>query len=244
MSGWVRKRFWTEVAVAPADGGWTVHLDGRPIRTPARAPLVVPTRALADMIAAEWAAQEGQVQSDSMPATRAANSAIDKVRGQMLEVAQIVADYGATDLLCYRAEHPESLVARQAGIWDPLLDWAAGRYGVSWNVVAGVMPQPQPAPTLTRLHAQVAALDAFCLTAFHDLVSLPGSLVIGLAAAEGAFPLPDLWDAARLDNLWQAENWGADDEAEAHAARRQMAFFEAERLFRAMRGCEVPDSWA
>jgi chaperone required for assembly of F1-ATPase len=235
MSGWAKKRFWTEAVVAPAEGGWTVELDGRSIRTPAKAPLVVPTRALADLIAAEWAAQQGQIKPDTMPATRAANAAIDKVRGQHAEVAEIVTAYGGTDLLCYRVAHPAALVARQAQVWDPLLDWAARRYGVSFVQITGVMPQPQPPQTLARLGAEVQALDPFQLTAFHDLVSLPGSLVIGLAAAESAFSVDDLWQAARLDDLWQAEHWGADEEAESHAALRQVAFFQAERLFRACR---------
>jgi len=244
MSGWARKRFWTEAAVFPSDGGWTVQLDGRPIKTPAKAPLVVPTQALAAMIAAEWDAQQGEIRPETMPATRAANAAIDKVRGQQSEVAEMVAAYGATDLLCYRAEHPDALVARQAQVWDPLLDWAARRYGVDWVLVPGVMPRPQPPQTVARLQARVAALDAFQLTAFHDLVSLPGSLVIGLAAAEAAFPVHDLWQAARLDDLWQAEHWGADEEAEAAASLRAAAFFQADRLFRAMRSGETPDSWA
>jgi chaperone required for assembly of F1-ATPase len=244
MSGWVKKRFWTEAAVAPAEGGWTVRLDDRPLKTPAKAPLVVPSRALADMIAAEWAAQDGAIRPETMPATRAANAAIDKVRGQHAEVAQIVAAYGDTDLLCYRAQHPAALVDRQAQVWDPLLAWAEGRFGVRFHRVPGVMPRPQPPETLARLTAEVRALDPFRLTAFHDLVSLPGSLVIGLAAAESAFATDALWQAARLDDLWQAQHWGADDEAEAHAALRQAAFFQAERLFRAMDGSKAPDSWA
>jgi chaperone required for assembly of F1-ATPase len=244
MSGWVKKRFWTDAAVTPAAGGWTVALDGRPLRTPARAALVVPARALAEMIASEWADQGPVVRPETMPATRAANAAIDKVRGQQSEVVAIVAAYGDTDLLCYRAEHPEALVARQRQVWDPLLDWAEGRFGVRFLRVAGVMPQPQPPETLDRLTARVAALDPFRLTAFHDLVSLPGSLVIGLAAAERAFAVDHLWQAARLDNLWQAEQWGQDDEAEAHANLRRSAFFLAERLFRACAGGERPESWA
>jgi chaperone required for assembly of F1-ATPase len=244
MTGWQAKRFWTETAVAEAPGGFTVMLDGRPIKTPAKAPLVVPTRALAELIAAEWAAQQGQIRPEAMPATRAANAAIDKTRGQRAEVAALVAAYGETDLLCYRADHPEALVARQAAAWDPLLAWAAQRYGVAFEPVAGIMPHPQPAATLSRLAAEVEALDPFRLTAFHDLVALPGSLVIGLAAAEGAFAPATLWQAARIDEDWQIEHWGEDDEAKAAAAGRQAAFFEAERFFRACTADKLPDSMA
>lgn len=244
MTGWQAKRFWAEATVAEATGGWTVRLDDRPLRTPARAPLVVPTRALAELIAAEWAAQTGQVRPATMPATRAANAAIDKTRGQRTEVAALVAAYGATDLLCYRAAHPAALAARQAAAWDPLLDWAARRYGVTFVRTEGVMPAPQPQATLDRLAAEVAALDPFRLTAFHDLVALSGSLVIGLAAAEAAAAPEELWQAAILDEAWQVEHWGADAEAEAAAAARRLAFFEAERFFRACGGGRAPDSFA
>lgn len=233
MTGWQAKRFWTDTAVAEAPGGFTVTLDGRAIKTPAKAPLVVPTRALAELIAAEWAAQQGQIRPDTMPATRAANAAIDKTRGQRTEVAALVAAYGETDLLCYRAETPAGLVARQAAAWDPLLDWAAARYGVTFAPVAGIMPRPQPAATLARLASEVAAFDPFRLTAFHDLVALPGSLVIGLAAAEGAFTPETLWQASRIDEDWQIDHWGPDPEAQAAAAARSAAFFQAERFFRA-----------
>lgn len=233
MTGWTAKRFWTLAAPAEQDGGFAIHLDGRPVRTPGKQPLIVPTRALAELIAAEWNAQDGQIRPDTMPATRAANSAIEKVRTSQPEVAALVAAYGETDLLCYRADHPAELVALQSETWDPLLDWAATRYGVTWTRVTGVMPQPQPARTVARLTEQVTALDPFRLTALHDLVALPGSLVIGLAAAEGAFDPESLWSAARLDEDWQARQWGQDPQAQAAAAARKAGFLEALRFWRA-----------
>jgi chaperone required for assembly of F1-ATPase len=233
MSGWQAKRFWSEVTVARGPEGHSVLLDGKPIRTPARAPLILPTRALADLVAAEWAAQQGAIRPETMPATRSANAAIDKVRGQQSEVAALVAAYGATDLLCYRAEGPAALVARQAAAWDPLLDWAARRYGVALAVTAGVMPAPQQPGALARLAAEVVALDPFRLTALHDLVALPGSLVIGLAAADGAFDPAELWLAARIDEQWQIDQWGPDPEAQAATAGRELAFFQADRFNRA-----------
>lgn len=230
MTGWARKRFWKDATVAPVPGGWAVHLDARPLKTPAKAPLVVPTLALAELIAAEWREQGEQVRPDTMPATRAANTAIDRVRLHHAAVVAEIAAYAETDLLCYRAEGPAELAARQSAHWDPLLHWAEARFDVRFDRIAGVMPRPQPPETLSRLGQAVAAQDAFALTALHDLVTLPGSLVIGLAAAEGAFDPADLWRAARLDEDWQAELWGRDPEAEAAAALRQAAFFAAFRI--------------
>ncbi|MCB1396041.1 MAG: ATPase [Rhodobacter sp.] len=233
MSGWAQKRFWKAVEVTEVDGGYAVQLDGRSIKTPAKAALVLPTRALADLLAVEWAAQAEQINPATMPATRAANAAIDKVRGQFHEVAGLLTAYGETDLLCHRADAPAELVARQAAAWDPLLDWSGARFGVRWQVTTGVMPVVQPAETLERLGAHVASYTPFQLTAFHDLVAMPGSLVIGLAAAEGHAPIEALWQASRIDEDWQIEQWGLDDEAEALTVLRRQSFFDAARFFAA-----------
>ena len=233
MSGWARKVFWQAVTVAPGEGGFAVLLDGRPLRTPAKVPLALPSEALAGLVAYEWRAQEGSIKPETMPATRRANAAIDKVRGQKGEVAALVAAYGETDFLCYRASTPEALRARQDAAWDPLLDWAKGRYGIVLRVTEGVMPAAQPADTLRTLQVQVQGFSAFELTAFHDLVSLSGSLVIGLAAAEEARPIEALWHAARIDEHWQAEQWGSDDEAMQAAAFKRRDFIEAADFLRA-----------
>lgn len=232
MSGWARKRFWKDAAAAETEAGWEVRLDGRPLRTPAKAVLVLPTRALAERVAAEWAAQGETIRPQTMPATRTANTALDRVRPQQAAVAEAVAAYGGSDLLCYRADHPAELAARQAAGWDPLLAWAAGRYGVEWRVVTGLMPAEQPQATLARLSGAVQALDPFRLAAFHDLVALSGSLVIGLAAAEGQAAPEDLWALSRLDEDWQAELWGQDAEAAATAAQRRAAFLDAAAFLR------------
>lgn len=231
MADWAPKRFWTAATVAPAAGGFTVHLDGRPVRTPAKAPLLLPTEALARAVAAEWAAQEGRLQPETMPATRAANSAIDKVAPQRAEVAALIAAYGGSDLLCYRAEAPETLVARQAAAWNPLLDWAAGALGAPLAVAAGVVPVDQPEASLARLAAEVAALNDFELAAFHDLVALSGSLVLALAVARGRLLPEAAWQAARIDEDWQIEQWGEDEEAGRTAALRRAAFMDAHRFF-------------
>ena len=234
MSGWAAKRFWTDVTVAEAEDGFAIRLDGREIRTPAKARLLLPTAALADLVAAEWAAQDGRIRPETMPATRAANAALDKVRGQQSEVAALIAAYGATDLLCYRADAPQELVALQGAAWDPLLEWSARRFGIAWTVTTGVMPQEQPKATLDRLSAHVAGFSAFELTAVHDLVALSGSLVIGLAATEGQ-PAEPLWQASRVDEEWQISQWGADAEATALAEARRQGFLDAWRFYAACR---------
>lgn len=231
MSGWGRKVFWKEVGITETPEGFGITLDGRAIKTPAKAALALPSRAMAERVAAEWAAQEGEVDPESMPATRAANAAIDKVRGQFHEVAGLITAYGETDLLCYRAEGPEALIERQRAAWDPLLDWSAGRFGVTWEVTSGIMPTDQSPETLRRLAAHVAGFTPFELTAFHDLVAMSGSLVIGLAATEGIAPVEALWRASRIDEDWQIEQWGEDDEATKLAEHRRLAFLNAAQFF-------------
>lgn len=230
MTEWAQRRFWEKTAVAPLDGGYTVTLDGRRVKTPAKAALVVPTEALAQEIAAEWAAQDKTVDPRTMPFTRSANAAIDKVMTQHAEVAQMIADYGDADLLCYRAASPADLVARQAAAWDPLLDWAAETMGARLETRAGVMHAPQDPGALARLRAEVATLDAFHLTALHDLVSLSGSLVIGLAALRGWRAPEALWETSRVDESWQIDQWGADEEAAEVTARKRGEFLHAHRL--------------
>ncbi|GAA0308855.1 ATP12 family chaperone protein [Rhodovulum strictum] len=231
MSGWTAKRFWTAADVAEAGDGFTVLLDGRPVRTPAKAEFVLPTRAMAEAAAAEWNAQEGALRPQTMPVTRAANAAIDKVRVQHAEVAALIAAYGESDLICHRAESPAELVARQAAGWDPLLDWARTALGAPLRPGRGVLPCAQPGESLAVLGGRVAAQDAFALTALHDLVALSGSLVIGLAALEGAVaPIERLWDLSRIDETWQQEQWGVDDEAAEVAAARRRDFLQARRF--------------
>ncbi len=227
MSGWTLKRFWAEATAAPVPGGFAIHLDGRPVITPAKSLLVVPSPTLAKAIAAEWDAQQGKVDPESMPLTRAANSALDKVMPQFAAVAEMIAAYGDSDLLCYRADSPASLVARQAEDWDPLLAWAASDLGAPLTPVSGVMHRPQLPESLSALRGHVEAQDPFALTALHDLVALSGSLVIGLAALREAFKPDDLWLCSRIDERWQAEVWGADDEAAATEAKKRAAFFQA-----------------
>ncbi|MEZ5753927.1 MAG: ATP12 family protein [Paracoccaceae bacterium] len=231
MSGWKAKRFWTEARAEDCEGGFTVRLDGRGVKTPAKVPLVVPTRAMAQAIAAEWDAQVGEVKPETMPVTRAANSAIDKIVPQRVEVVEIVAAYGASDLLCYRATGPEALIARQAEGWDGVLDWVAGAMGARLVVTQGVIPVAQPAEAVAALRAQVAGLTAFQLAAFHDLVAISGSLVLALAVIHGRLSPDAAWRLSRIDESWQVEQWGEDEEAAAMEAGKRVAFGEASRFF-------------
>ncbi|MBO9451699.1 ATPase [Tropicibacter sp. R16_0] len=231
MSEWKPKRFWTNSTVVEADGGFTVELDGRRVKTPAKAGLIVPTQAMAQAIAEEWDAQEGEVDPGTMPFTRSANAAIDKVRIQHAEVADMLAAYGDSDLLCYRASHPQELVTRQDEQWSPALDWAAENLGARLKPVSGVVHEPQSREVLDVLSSQVHALGPFHLAAFHDLVSLSGSLILGFAAARNWREADEIWRISRVDELWQEEQWGADDEASEHAEIKRQSFLHAKRFF-------------
>lgn len=227
MTDWKAKRFWKDAAVVEVDGGFTVELDGRRVKTPAKRPLTLPTRTMAEAVAAEWQAQDKQIDPRTMPVTKTANAAIDKVAVQKDEVVDMLTAYGDSDLLCYRADSPEELVARQAAEWDPMLAWAATTLGVSLRTRQGIMHQPQSPEVLAELHRRTAALDAFQLAAFHDLVSLTGSLILGFAALEQAFDPDEIWALSRLDENWQAEQWGRDEVAEEEAEIKRQAFLHA-----------------
>ena len=165
--------------------------------------------------------------------TRSVNAAIDKVSPQRSEVAALIAEYGESDLLCYRAESPVALSTRQAAAWDPILHWAASALGASLSVGAGVMHITQPANSVETLRAHVAKQNAFQLTALHDLVSLSGSLIIGLAAQRNAFDIHHLWTLSRIDEDWQIEQWGHDEEADTAAEIKRAAFIHAHQFFHA-----------
>ena len=231
MSDWKAKRFWKAADVAETNHGFTVHLDGRAVKTPAKAPLVVPTRAMAQAIAKEWDAQDGLIAPDTMPVTRAANAAIDKVTHQHDEVAQMIAGYGDTDLLCYRADSPVELVARQAAAWDPLLDWAADTLEARLKPVTGIMHSPQDPKALAALAQRVHQMDAYRLTAFHDLVGMSGSLIIGFAAVHNLHDIQALWQLSRIDETWQEELWGVDEDAQKQAAKKETEFLAAKTFY-------------
>ena len=214
------KRFYTTAAVT-GDGPFGVALDGRPLRTPEREALALPTLRLADAIAAEWNGQGAEILPRSMPLTGLANAAIDRVALGTEAFADGLAAFARNELLAYRAEHPALLVAHQALGWDPWLVWARVRYDVDFVVVTGIIHRPQPAETLARIAAAYGAFDAFALAALNPVVTISGSAVIGLAVAKGAMDADMAWAIGHLDELWQAEQWGKDPLAEAGHRERQ-----------------------
>ena len=212
------KRVYRKAEAHPVETEWGIALDGRPMRTPARRELIVPSAALAEAIAAEWDAQQDEIRPATMPLTRLAATAIDRTGAQRdLDVAE-TANYAGTDLVCYRADHPPALVARQQAEWQPLIDWAMLRYDAGLAVTNGILPQPQSPAALKAFAAAVAAQDNFRLTALHALTASCGSLVIALAVLEGQLDAGAAFAASQLDETFQAEAWGEDAEA---AARRQ-----------------------
>lgn len=223
------KRFWKTVTIA--DGA--IELDGRPVRTPARAPLALPTPQLAEAVAEEWRGVGEALDPRAMPLTGLANAAIDQVAPNPAPFAADLARYGESDLLCYRADSPEPLVERQAAQWDPLLDWARTRYDVHFETTAGIIHRPQPPATIARLNEVVAALDPFRLAALSPLVTISGSLVAALALLEGAADAETVWRAAQLDEDWQAEQWG-EDELATRARQARRADFDAGTRFLAL----------
>lgn len=213
------KRFWREVAVT-ADRG--IALDARPVRTPGRLPLILPTAALAEAVANEWRAVDDTVDPAAMHLTGLANAAIERIAPDPLAFATGLASYGDSDLLYYRAETPEPLVERQTAVWDPTLAWARQRYDVHFTITTGIIHRAQPAATLTRLAEAISAHDAFALAALSPLVTLTGSLILTLALSEGAITPDDAWAAAHVDEDWQAEQWGQDQLAtDRHLLRRR-----------------------
>jgi chaperone required for assembly of F1-ATPase len=224
------KRFYREATAALAEGGLAILLDGRPVKTPARRPLVVPTEELVEAIAAEWNAQGEEIDPLAMPLTGLANAAIDRVAPDPAAFAKAIAVYGESDLLCYRAEGPQPLVQRQEERWDRLLAWAGRRYEVEFETICGIIHRRQPPETVDRLARAVASRHPFRLAALSPLVTISGSLVIALALAEGEVGLEDAWAAATLDETWQAEQWGVDPLGAAALAERRRDF-DAAYLF-------------
>ena len=224
------KRFWKTVSVEREGDGWAIKLDGRPVRTPARAALMVPSEALAEAIAGEWRAVPDEIDPRAMPLTGFANAAIDRVAPNGEAFARGLARYAEADLACYRAEGPQTLVARQEEQWGKLLAWGRRRYDVDFATTCGLMHVAQPGATVERLSHAVAALDSFRLAGLSPLVTIGGSLLAALAVEEKAITPADAWDAVSIDERWQLEQWGADKEAEAALENRRRDFFAAARF--------------
>ena len=224
------KRFWKAVSVDREGDGWEIRLDGRPVKTPARAPLVIPNEKLADAIADEWRSVEDEIDPRAMPLTGLANAAIDRVAPERQAFAGGVARYAEADLACYRSEWPPELAALQQGAWDPLLAWARRRYDVDFSTTSGLVHVPQPQATVERLAHAVAALDPFRLAGLSPLVTIGGSLIAGLAVLEKALTPEEAWEAVSIDERWQLQQWGADAEAKTALEGRERDFMAAARF--------------
>ena len=221
------KRFWKDVEVKSEDGAWGVRLDGRPIRTPARATLTVPSEELARAIAEEWRSVDDDVDPRAMPLTGTANAAIDRVEPERRAFAGGLARYAEADLASYRSEWPPDLVERQSNGWDPLLAWARRRYDVDFATTTGLLHVPQPQATIERLAHAVAELDCYRLAALSPLVTIGGSLIAALAVLEKAITAEQAWNAVSIDERWQLDQWGSDSEAQLALDNRQRDFMTA-----------------
>ena len=224
------RRFWKSAGAVKREVGWGVELDGKPVRTPAKEPLAVPTSALAEAIAEEWNSVGDTINPRDMPLTGLANAAIDRVVPDQQAFAAALARYAEGDLACYRSEGPNALVERQAECWDSLLGWARRRFDVDFRTTSGILHVDQPPATVERLRHAVAALDAFRLAGLSPLVTIGGSLIASLGVLEGALTPDMAWEAVSIDERWQLEQWGTDAEAEAALKNRRRDFLAASRF--------------
>jgi chaperone required for assembly of F1-ATPase len=224
------KRFWKEAAAVRDEDGWAIELDGKPLRTPARQRLVLPTEALAMAIANEWKGAGEEIDPRAMPLTGLANAAIDRIAADPQAFAAELAKYAESDLACYRADTPRALVLRQEESWDTLLSWARGRFDVDFCTTAGIVHVAQPDATVRRLGDVVGSLDPFRLAGLSSLVTIGGSLVAALAVLEGHLTPEQAWQAVTIDEQWQAEQWGADAEAQAALEARHRDFLAGARF--------------
>ena len=229
------KRFWTAVTVERRDGGWTVLLDGRTPKTPAHSAYALPTEAAAQLVADEWAAQGKFIDPATMPATRLAATAIDRVSQTREPVAEEIAAYAGSDLLCYLADAPTSLAVEQGRAWKPWRDWAAAELDVRLEPTEGIIHLPQPPETIDRVMAHALALDDFALTGLATAVPLLGSAVLGLAVQRGALSGEAAFDLSRLDEAFQERQWGIDEEAAVRTAGRRAEAGVLDRWFAALK---------
>ena len=230
----LRKRFYKEAGVAEAEGGFAITLDGKPIRTPSGRQVVIPSRKLADAVAAEWAAQEETIKPLSMPLTRIANSVVEGVIDRVDLVTDDLAKYFQSDLLFYRAGHPEGLVAREAAHWDPVLFWAAETLGAHFILSEGIMHVTQPDEAIQATRAALPD-DPWSVAALHVITTLTGSALLALALAHGVRDADQVWAAAYVDEDWNAEKWGVDEEAAARRAARVRDFGAAVTVLAAVK---------
>jgi len=228
-----RKRFYGKAEAAEGAGGFALLLDGKPVRTPSGRPLVAPTREIADAMAVEWNAQKEFIDPLAMPLTRLANSVVDAVVDRVEAVAEDVAKYLDSDLLFYRAGHPEALVAREAAAWDPVLFWAKDAFGAHFILGEGIVHVRQPETAITAVRAALPA-DPWSIAALHVVTTLTGSALLALALQRGRLDPDQVWAAAHVDEDWNIGQWGVDEEVAARRAARLVDFQAAARVLKAL----------
>lgn len=229
------RKFYKTVTVVAVDGGWQVQLDTRNLRTPKAALMVLPTRAVADLVAAEWDAQTAVIEMATMHATRLANTAIETIGGSRDGVADQIADYAGTDLVCYFADAPEALVARQEAAWAPMLARAEAEEGLRFERCVGIIHRPQPSETLTKVRELALSLDDFTLAGLAFGVPLFGSAVLAIGVLRGWIDGEAAYDLSRVDEAFQEAQWGVDEEAAERTARLRVEAAVLDRWFRALK---------
>jgi chaperone required for assembly of F1-ATPase len=230
------KRFYEQASVAASDEGHAIHLDGRPVKTPAKRALVVPTKMLAEIICGEWQAQAEVIDPSTMPVTRLVNTAIDGVADDQAAVFEDIVKFSGSDMVCYRADSPAELVKRQAERWDPVLDWASSTHGARFILIEGIMPQDQPTEATEALGRALRRYDTpLELAALHTITTLTGSALLTIAYADGFLEADEAWSLAHLDEDWTIEHWGTDLEAEARRQKRLIELQAAVAVFSALR---------
>ncbi|MBZ9993535.1 ATP12 family chaperone protein [Mesorhizobium sp. BH1-1-4] len=230
------RRFYKEVSVAPVEGGFAVHLDGKPVRTPGKALLALPTEAAAALVADEFAQQGETINPVTMPVMRLANTAIDGVATDPQAVLEDVLRFASSDMLCYRADAPQGLVERQNEQWDPVIDWARASLGARFNLAEGIIHVEQPRETIAVLGSHLAQrAEPLRLAAIHVMTSLTGSALLALAVDFGALDGEEAWAAGHVDEDWQIAQWGQDAEAVARRAARKRDMMAAVSLLEALR---------
>jgi chaperone required for assembly of F1-ATPase len=230
------KRFYDQVAIKDEAGGTAVLLDGKPVRTPGKAAFLLPNAALADAIAEEWRGQGARIEPETMPLTRLANSVIDGVKGHEEAVIGDILNYAGSDLICYRAQGPKGLVARQTKYWDPVVAWAKQDLGATMRLAEDVMHVAQPPASLDTIRTHLRQFDSWSLAALHVMTGLSGSALLALAVALGRLSPEEAWAAAHVDEDWQISQWGEDEEARARRESRGRDFVASARMLNSLRG--------
>ena len=223
----IKKVFWKSVTVQKDGFDYVIYLDNHLLKTPKKSLIKLPNQKLADLVAKEWVEQINEINYNIMPVNRLANAAIDKVGNNVDEVITLLGEYAGTDLLCYRVEEPNELIDQQILYWDPYIKWAEEKFGIKLNVTNGIVPIEQPVETMHLLISKMKNMSVLKLTVFHELVTISGSYILGLAAVEKAMPSENIWNAAILDENWQSSAWGEDQEQKKNLELKKVDFFKA-----------------